>query len=140
MAADAMEAAGSIRRAGYSVRLVAPRWVTPLDPFIIDLARRSRLVVTVEDGVVNGGVGSRVSQTLRNAGCDVPTREIGIPVRFLAHGKVTDVRASVGLTVQDIGRRIVEWSAATASASSAGLSSEDAGLPTARRFGELDNG
>jgi len=83
----------------------------PIDPALIRLAAGAALVVTVEDGVVAGGIGSRISQTLRDAGNDVPTREIGVPVRFLEHGSVADVRASAGLTVQDIGRRIVEWAA-----------------------------
>jgi 1-deoxy-D-xylulose-5-phosphate synthase len=111
LAGDVVEAAAAVRGAGYSVRVVAPRWVTPVDQSILGLADRARLVVTVEDGVVTGGVGSRIAQTLRESGRGSPTREIGIPVRFLEHGNVAGVRASVGLTVQDIGRRIVEWSA-----------------------------
>ena len=111
LAGDVLEAAAAVRQAGYTIRVVAPRWVTPVDPELITLAGRAALVVTVEDGVVTGGVGARVAQTLRDAGIDVPTREIGIPVRFLEHGSVAGVKASVGLTVQDIGRRIVEWSA-----------------------------
>jgi 1-deoxy-D-xylulose-5-phosphate synthase len=87
--------------------------VKPIDPALVELARDAGLVVTVEDGVVDGGVGARLAQTLRAAGLDVPAREIGVPVRFLTHGKVKDVQASVGLTVLDIGRRIVEWSALT---------------------------
>jgi 1-deoxy-D-xylulose-5-phosphate synthase len=111
LAGDVVDAAAAVRGAGYTVRVVAPRWVSPVDPAIAALADHARLVVTVEDGVVTGGVGSRIAQTLRETGRDVPTREIGIPVRFLEHGNVAGVRASVGLTVQDIGRRIVEWAA-----------------------------
>src|SRR3954451_15263288 len=37
-AADAVEAAGAVARAGYSVRVVAPRWVMPIDPALIRLA------------------------------------------------------------------------------------------------------
>jgi 1-deoxy-D-xylulose-5-phosphate synthase len=110
-AADVLAAVASVRRAGYSVRVVDPRWVGPVNPVLAELARGSSLVVTVEDGVASGGVGTRLSQHLRAAGVDVATREIGIPTRFLDHGKVHDVRAEVGMTVPDIGRRIVEWSA-----------------------------
>jgi len=110
-APDVLEAAESVRQAGYTVRVVDPRWVTPIDSALRQLAARASLVVTVEDGVVTGGVGSRVAQDLHAAGIDVATREIGVPVQFLNHGKVADVRAHAGLSSQSIGRRIVEWSA-----------------------------
>jgi 1-deoxy-D-xylulose-5-phosphate synthase len=110
-AADVLEACGSVRGAGYSVRVVAPRWVSPVAPAIVELARSARVVVTVEDGVATGGVGSRIAQALRDSSVTAvaaTTREIGIPVRFLEHGSVAHVRAAAGLSVPDIGRRIVE--------------------------------
>ncbi|HLY33324.1 MAG TPA: 1-deoxy-D-xylulose-5-phosphate synthase, partial [Jatrophihabitantaceae bacterium] len=130
--ADALDAAAAVERAGYSVRVVDPRWVTPVDPALFELAARADLVVTVEDGVASGGAGARIGQALRQAGIDVPTREIGIPTTFLAHGAVADVRAGIGLTPQDIGRRIVEWSALVLRSSE-----PDTGVPAARRSGEL---
>ena len=109
-AADALEAADVVRRAGFSVRVVDPRWVIPINASLLQLARRAALVVTVEDGVAVGGAGSRLSQALRADGVDVPAREIGVPTAFLDHGKVPEVRARIGLTAHDVGRRIVEWS------------------------------
>jgi 1-deoxy-D-xylulose-5-phosphate synthase len=132
-AADVVEAAGAVVRAGYSVRVVAPRWVVPVDAALTELAEQSRLVVTVEDGVVAGGIGARISQKLRESGRDTPTREIGIPVRFLEHGSVADVRAVAGLTVQDIGRRMVEWAAV-----SAPDSGEPSDVAAARRVGDTE--
>jgi 1-deoxy-D-xylulose-5-phosphate synthase len=135
IAGDVVEAAAAVRNAGYTVRVVAPRWVKPVDHAILALADRARLVVTVEDGVVAGGVGSRISQSLRETGRDIPTREIGVPVRFLEHGNVAGVRACVGLTVQDIGRRIVEWSATVSPGGEADSGAD--GVSAAQRAGEF---
>jgi 1-deoxy-D-xylulose-5-phosphate synthase len=110
-AVDVLAVAAAVGHAGYSIRVVDPRWVTPVNPALGDLARAASLVVTIEDGVGTGGVGSRLSQYLRGVGIDVPTREIGIPTRFLDQGKVADVRAKAGLSVQNVGRQVVEWAA-----------------------------
>ncbi len=110
MAADVLSAAAQLTEAGWSVRVVDPRWVYPVPAALVELARGAGLVVTVEDGVVSGGVGARVSQLLREQGVVVPTREIGIPAQFLAHGKVADVRARVGLTPESIAERVLRWS------------------------------
>jgi 1-deoxy-D-xylulose-5-phosphate synthase len=80
---------------------------------VLELATDADLVVTVEDGVVVNGVGSRISQAVRDAGIHTATREIGIPPIFLDHGKVAQVRARIGLTPQGISRRIIEFAAAT---------------------------
>jgi 1-deoxy-D-xylulose-5-phosphate synthase len=111
MAHDAVRTSHDLARAGFSCRVIDPRWVTPVPDELIALARTARVVVTIEDGVVVGGVGSRVAQALRAAGVDVPTREIGVPAQFLDHGSVPDVRARIGMTGQDIARRVVEWAA-----------------------------
>ena len=125
MAHDAVRAAHDLARAGFSCRVVDPRWVTPVPGELIELARSARLVVTTEDGVVVGGVGSRVAQSLRATGVDVPTREIGVPVQFLDHGSVSDVRARIGMTGQDIARRVVEWAAGIVGGSGTGSEGGD---------------
>ncbi|NEE53896.1 1-deoxy-D-xylulose-5-phosphate synthase, partial [Streptomyces sp. SID8455] len=55
-----------------------------------------------------GGVGSTVSQFLRDTGVSTPLREFGIPRRFLDHGARADVLAGCGLSVQNIARTVVE--------------------------------
>jgi 1-deoxy-D-xylulose-5-phosphate synthase len=133
MAGDALDATATVRQAGYTVRVVDPRWVTPVDPALLELAARADLVVTIEDGLTVGGVGSRISQAIRTVGLDVACREIGIPSTFLAHGKVADVRTAAGLTVPNMGRRIVEWSALVQRSSDA-----SGDVPAARHSGGLD--
>jgi 1-deoxy-D-xylulose-5-phosphate synthase len=79
------------------VTVVDPRWVSPLDPALAGLAARHKLVVTVEDSSRAGGAGSGVARMLEDADIDVPLRTVGLPRRFLDHGKPADVRAAAGL-------------------------------------------
>ncbi len=99
---------------GIDVTVVDPRWVLPVAPELVDLAAGHRLVVTVEDGGRAGGVGSTLTRALQDRECDVPVRTVGLPQAFLEHGSRGQVLADVGLTEQDVARRIVEWSAVVA--------------------------
>jgi 1-deoxy-D-xylulose-5-phosphate synthase len=65
--------------------------------------------VTVEDGGRHGGFGWSLAAALRDAGVDVPLRDLGVPQRFLAHGSRSEVLADLGLTAQDVARRVTEW-------------------------------
>ncbi|WP_248966211.1 1-deoxy-D-xylulose-5-phosphate synthase [Sphaerisporangium perillae] len=93
---------------GITVTVVDPRWVKPVDDMLPGLAARHRMVLTVEDGVRAGGVGSAVAQALRDAGVDVPMRDFGVPVAFLDHASRDRVLARVGLTAADIARQVEE--------------------------------
>ncbi|MDQ1690009.1 MAG: 1-deoxy-D-xylulose-5-phosphate synthase [Pseudonocardiales bacterium] len=111
MAQDVLTAARGVNEAGYRVRVVDALWVTPISPALIELAADAEVVITVEDGIVVNGVGARLAQRLGEAGSSVPTRNFGVPVEFLDHGKVADVKARIGLTAQGIARRTVEFAA-----------------------------
>ena len=102
MAGAALAAAERLAALGVGVTVVDPRWVKPVAPELAPLAAGHRLVVTVEDNVRAGGAGSAVAQALRDAGVDVPLRDLGIPPRFLAHGKRQDILTEVGLTPDGI--------------------------------------
>ena len=104
-------AAQRLAQQGIAVTVVDPRWVLPVPDALVELARRHRLVVTVADGGRHGGFGSAVADALRAAECDVPLRDLAIPQRFLEHGSRDDVLAELGLTAQDVARRVTEWAA-----------------------------
>ncbi|MFI7600567.1 1-deoxy-D-xylulose-5-phosphate synthase [Actinoplanes sp. NPDC049681] len=104
-----MEVAERIAEQGYGVTVVDPRWVRPVPIELVGLAGGHRLVVTLEDGVRAGGVGEAVASTLRDAGVDVPLRDLGVPVGFHPHGTRAEILASLGLTAQDIARDVTEW-------------------------------
>jgi 1-deoxy-D-xylulose-5-phosphate synthase len=108
MAATGLDVAERLARHGVDVTVVDPRWVKPVDAALPALAARHRLVVTLEDGSRVGGVGSAIAQTLGDADVDVPVRTFGVPPEFLEQGKRAEVLAEIGLTAQDVARRVVE--------------------------------
>jgi len=109
MAQMALEVAQRVAAEGIAATVIDPRWVTPVPEELRSLAAAHRLVVTMEDGGRAGGIGAQVSQALRDADIDVPTRDVGIPQRFLEHGNALQVRADIGLTPQGVARRVVGW-------------------------------
>ncbi|MEV7086118.1 1-deoxy-D-xylulose-5-phosphate synthase [Streptomyces sp. NPDC093085] len=102
LAGLALTVADALRARGAGVTVVDPRWVTPVNPALADLARRHRLAITVEDNSRAGGVGSAIAQTLRDAGVRTPLREFGIPRRFLGQGTRAEVLAACGLTARSV--------------------------------------
>jgi len=103
-----IDVAERLKAQGIGTLVVDPRWVKPVHPAVVDLARCARLVVVVEDGIRTGGIGASIDQAIRDEGISVAFRTIGVPDRFLDHGKRAEVLAECGLTAQDISRSIVE--------------------------------
>lgn len=79
-----------------------PRWVYPVPASIVESARDRRLVVTVEDNGLHGGVGSAVSACLDTAAVRVDRLALGIPQRFLDHASRGEILADAGLTPEGI--------------------------------------
>jgi 1-deoxy-D-xylulose-5-phosphate synthase len=108
MATTAVEVADRLVAQGIGVTVVDPRWVKPVDPAIIELARQHRLVVSIEDNGETGGCGAVLLQTLNAAGVTTPFRLHAIPQQFLTHAKRARILEQVGLTPQVIALGVVE--------------------------------
>ena len=86
---------------GYSVALINPRFVKPIDRACVDLfGVECGLVVTFEDHVLAGGFGAAVLETLNALQIDVPMVRVGWPDQFIEHGKVEALRKKYGLTAE----------------------------------------
>jgi 1-deoxy-D-xylulose-5-phosphate synthase len=86
---------------GYSAAVINPRFVKPLDREMLEIyGRRVAAFVTFEDHVKMGGFGSAVIEALEDLGIKVPVVRIGWPDKFIEHGKVDDLRARYGLTLE----------------------------------------
>jgi len=106
MAGLGVQVAEELDGTGLGVTVVDPCWVRPVNPALAALARRHRVVVTLEDGGRVGGVGAAITQHLRDAGVAAPVHVIGLPQRFLEQGTRAEVLAECGLTTPQITRQI----------------------------------
>jgi 1-deoxy-D-xylulose-5-phosphate synthase len=114
-ASMALSVADRLRNQGIGVTVVDPRWVLPVPETLGPLALLHKLVVTMEDHGVHGGIGSSVSAALRRNEIDVPCRDVGMPQEFQAHASRGEVLAENGLTDQNVARQITGWVAALGS-------------------------
>jgi 1-deoxy-D-xylulose-5-phosphate synthase len=106
MAGPCVDVAQRLDAQGIGVTVVDPRWVKPVNPALVELAREHRLVVSVEDNGRVGGCGSALAQVLRDADVDVPVQVFGIPQQFHEHAKRGSVLEQIGLTPQGLAREI----------------------------------
>ena len=106
-----LAAADRLEDQGIGVTVVDPRWVTPVPPALVELAAEHRLVVTVEDGGRHGGFGWSLAAALRDADVDTPLRDLGIPQEFHGQGTRSEVLVRLGLTAQQVARKVTEWTA-----------------------------
>jgi 1-deoxy-D-xylulose-5-phosphate synthase len=102
MVRQALDAAARLRAEGVGVTVVDPRWVKPLDPALVELAARHRLLVTVEDSGRVGGMGSVLTQMLADADVRTPVRVHGVTQEFFDHAKRDVLLQRMGLTGEAI--------------------------------------
>jgi len=107
MAHLAMEVKDRLADQGIGATVVDPRWVVPVARSIIDFAREHRIVVSIEDGIRVGGIGTRIRQELRAAGVDTAVDEIGLPDEFIDHASRDEILEEAGLGAQNIARNLV---------------------------------
>ena len=79
----------------------------PVQPSIVELAASHRLVITIEDGIRVGGIGTRVRQVLREAGVDTAVDELGLPDEFIDHATREQILEDAGLTPAKIAQDVV---------------------------------
>ncbi len=116
MVGAAEKAAELLAAQGVDVTLWDPRVVQPLDLDLVGDAARHRLVVTVEDGLRDGGVGAHVAGCLESA-CRAtggpPVVVLGLPLKFIPQGKPDRILAQLGLDAEGIAASVRQALAGT---------------------------
>jgi 1-deoxy-D-xylulose-5-phosphate synthase len=96
-----------LREEGHEVALFNARFVKPLDEeAILDLARRSKRIVTVEENAKQGGFGSAVLELLARHEILVPVEVLGIGDAFVHHASPAQQRAEQGIDAAGIERAV----------------------------------
>jgi 1-deoxy-D-xylulose-5-phosphate synthase len=103
----ALGAADLLAENGLDVTVADARFAKPLDALLLaQLGAEHDLVVTVEEGVLQGGFGSAVLESLNDSGLAVKVLRIGLPDRFVTHGAPALLHEEVGFTASAIAERI----------------------------------
>ena len=108
MAPASLEAGRALAARGEAVTVVCPRWVVPVPRALVDLAASARGVVVVEDGLVEGGVGSRLRDALEDGAAGGGARpvvaRVGVPRRFVDTADRPQLLADFGMDAAGIER------------------------------------
>lgn len=104
MVYPAIKAAFEAEKKGISVAVINARFVKPLDKeLIVEMARKTKKVITLEENVITGGFGTAISELLLQK--EIPglkIRMIGLPEKFIEHGDLFTLRKKYGLTYENI--------------------------------------
>lgn len=107
MLSYACEAADILEELSISARVVDMRWIKPLDIEAIRAASKTSLVVTLEEGVVEGGVGEEVLEVLVKEHLHSNVVNLGIPDTFIEQGSVAHLFQDLGLDGKGIAASIL---------------------------------
>jgi 1-deoxy-D-xylulose-5-phosphate synthase len=108
MATPALEAAQSLQSQGFSVEVIDPVQVLPISPGLINYLSNREFVVTIEDGLVDGGIGEAIGSALRKANAPTRVMSLGVPKKFLDHATRKSILNSLQLDAQGIAATIAE--------------------------------
>lgn len=105
---EALQAAQTLEEEeGLSLAVIDPRFLKPLDRnLLVGEARRTGMVVTVEENVLQGGFGSAILELLEEEGLSPQVLRIGLPDAFVEQGSQAELRSRYGLDAAGIAGRI----------------------------------
>ena len=97
LVAEVMSAAQMLSSQGLRVRVIDPVWALPVAPELISELANASIVVTVEDGLVDGGIGEAIGAALHNGESTASVLCLGVPKKFLPHAKRVKLIHQLGL-------------------------------------------
>ena len=106
---DAEQVAEQASLIGVSTAVYDMRFAKPLDDeAILNIARKVKRIVTLEDGIIRGGAGEAVIKLLNDNHIATPVTTLGIDDKFVEHGTIAELRQLCGYSIDDILHAVVE--------------------------------
>jgi len=102
MAHTAVAAARELESQGRQVMVIDPVCVKPLPSDLIAVAVNAHHVIVLEDGIVTGGIGESLLRRIHEINAEVHVDVVGVPDRFIPHGKRAAILEEIGLSTPRI--------------------------------------
>jgi len=103
----ALEVGTELAAHGARATVVDPRWVLPVEPALLKLVGEHTVTVTLEDGLVDGGIGALVAQRALEQGLRSAVHAVGVPLRFIEHSSRAEIFEDLGFRASDIARDVL---------------------------------
>ncbi|MCL2413811.1 MAG: 1-deoxy-D-xylulose-5-phosphate synthase [Bacteroidales bacterium] len=104
---NALKAADILEKTGQKISVYDMRFLVPLDENLLhEIFKTHERVITLEDGVIDGGLGSAVMEFAVKNNYHIPVERLGIPRRFVEQGTIEELQAECGFDVDSICKKI----------------------------------
>ncbi len=108
MATTALEVSSILSAHGLDTTVASPTWVLPMPSMLVKMTGEHDLVVTIEDGLAEGGIGALLGERSAQAGVRTPVHTVGLPSAFLDHATRDQIVTANRLTAPDIARDVLD--------------------------------
>ncbi|GGB22859.1 1-deoxy-D-xylulose-5-phosphate synthase [Flexivirga endophytica] len=102
LATVAVESADRLASMGVSVTVADPRWIHPVAPELMSLVADHRVVITLEDNAIGGGLGAALSMAAHLEGLSSRVIPLGLPVEFVPVGERATLLSDYGLDADHV--------------------------------------
>ena len=105
----AIEVREKLKSLNYNCSIVNARFIKPIDEKCIDMLKDNhRVIVTIEENILNGGYGEAVLKYVNSMNYNSKVVNIGIPNMYLEHGNIDLLKKEVGLSLENVTGKILE--------------------------------
>ncbi|MFC1769064.1 1-deoxy-D-xylulose-5-phosphate synthase [Nanoarchaeota archaeon] len=102
---EALDASEILQKKKIDAAVISARFAKPLDTdLIVKYAKKTKNIITIEEGTINGGFGASVLELLEEYNSGIKVKRMGIPDKFIEHGSTSILKQKIGLSSSNIAK------------------------------------